>query len=84
LFKKQFKIYHATYYDPNYINFDNSVLLKEILLHKKGISYNVKVSNALGVLTGFRAKHLHEGLATGLEKYGRIMSLISQLVVYLN
>uniref|UniRef100_A0A915P8A1 Protein kinase domain-containing protein n=2 Tax=Meloidogyne TaxID=189290 RepID=A0A915P8A1_9BILA len=57
-------IYQASYYDPTYIHFNNSVLLKEILLHNKKRDYN----------------HLQptiEGYARGIGEYDRIMSLIS-------
>nr|CAD2187204.1 unnamed protein product [Meloidogyne enterolobii] len=81
-------IYQASYYDPTYIHFENSVLLKEILLHnKKGASYNVNVKRCLKVLKFFRKMHLQptiKGYSHGVGEYDRIMSLISQLVVYLN
>nr|CAD2187813.1 unnamed protein product [Meloidogyne enterolobii] len=73
-------IYQASYYDPTYIHFNNSVLLKEILLHNKKRDYNVNVKKALKVLKFFRIKHLQptiEGYARGVGEYDRIMSLIS-------
>uniref|UniRef100_A0A915M864 Protein kinase domain-containing protein n=1 Tax=Meloidogyne javanica TaxID=6303 RepID=A0A915M864_MELJA len=67
-------IYQASYYDPTYIHFNNSVLLKEILLHnKKRTSYN----------------HLQptiEGYARGVGEYdqkspSKVMALVLQMAL---